>query len=61
VRVVAALALVVASTGLGSVTAAAPGPAQAVESLPPPISQCATVMLSPPARVRPTLTICLPS
>ncbi len=57
-RVVAALALAVATAGLGCI--AASGPAKAVGALPPQISQCYTVMISPPASIRPTITICQP-
>jgi hypothetical protein len=57
VRVVAALALVIATVGTGGL--AAPAPALA-DGDPPPFWECVTVAISPPPPIelRPTVTFC---
>jgi hypothetical protein len=60
VRVVAALALVVVNVGLVTVAAAAPTKVDGIIPPPPTVSDCYVVMVSPPAGVRPTVTVCQP-
>jgi len=57
VRVVAALALVVANTAVVLVAVSPPAEAGIY---PPPVSDCVTVTVSPPADIRPQVTVCQP-